>query len=113
MERRKPVSTSTGSVYVTRARLWRWSGGKASWYFLTLPAAVSREIRLVDAGPRRVGFGSLRVEATIGDSTWRTSIFPSAQQKSYVLPVKSAVRKAQGLVEGKPVSFRIVVRRAW
>ena len=106
------MTSSTQSLYRTRAKLWRWAGGKASWYFVTLPAAVSREIKLVDAGPRRVGFGALRVEASIGGSTWQTSIFPSAQLQSYLLPVKAAVRKAVQLVEGKSVQLQIVVRRA-
>jgi hypothetical protein len=106
------ATSSTQSQYRTRARLWRWTGGKASWFFLTLPAAVSREIRLVDAGPRRVGFGALRVEATIGGSTWKTSIFPSAGLNAYLLPVKASVRKAEKMVEGKSVSVQLVVNRA-
>ena len=32
-------STATESTYRTRAKLWRWKGGKASWFFLTLPAS--------------------------------------------------------------------------
>ena len=106
-------SSGTQSQYRARAKLWRWAGGKASWYFLTLPEKLSREIRLVDAGPRRTGFGSLRVTATIGDSTWQTSIFPSAQFKSYLLPVKAAVRKAEKLADGKMVSVQVLVSRGW
>lgn len=107
------TSTATESIYRTRAKLWRWKGGKAGWYFLTLPARLAREIRLVDAGPRRTGFGSLRVTASIGGSTWRTSIFPSALHASYLLPVKAAVRKAERLAEGASVRVQIAVRRAW
>jgi hypothetical protein len=106
------TSSSTQSAYHTRAKLWRWNGGKTSWFFLTLPASVSRDIRLVDAGPRRVGFGALRVEATIGNTTWTTSIFPSAQLDAYLLPVKAAVRKAEKMQEGKSVSVQLLVHRA-
>lgn len=106
-------STGTESTYRFKARLWRWTGGKASWYFLSVPVALSGEIRLVDAGPRRVGFGSLRVKATIGESTWQTSIFPSAAHESYLLPVKAAVRNAEKLADGKSASVEIVVRRSW
>jgi hypothetical protein len=105
-------STATDSTYCTRARLWRWKGGKASWYFLTLPVGLAAEIRTVDAGPRRVGFGSLRVTATIGRTSWQTSIFPSARHRSYLLPVKAAVRKAEKLVEGRTALLQVVVRRA-
>lgn len=107
------MASSHKSIYRIRTKLWRWTGGKASWFFLTLPAGVSREIRLVDAGPLRRGFGSLRVEATIGSSTWQTSIFPSAGLKAYILPVKAAVRKAEKLTEGKAVSLQVVVSRSW
>jgi hypothetical protein len=107
------MASSHESTYRTRAKLWRWTGGKASWFFLTLPARISREIRIVDAGPQRVGFGALRVAATIGGSTWRTSIFPSAQLKAYILPVKAAVRKAEKMTEGKSVNVQIVVTRKW
>jgi hypothetical protein len=106
-------STATESTYRTRAKLWRWQGGKASWHFLTLPVGVAEEIRAVDAGGRRVGFGSLRVTATIGTTSWQTSIFPAAQLNSYLLPVKAAVRKAEQLVEGKTVALQLVVRRTW
>ena len=101
------------SSYRTRAKLWRWSGGKASWYFLALPRKVADEIRVVDAGPVRRGFGALRVEATIGGSTWTTSIFPSASHKSYLLPVKARIREAEGLKEGKMVTLRLEISRAW
>lgn len=104
-------STATESVYVTRASLWRWKNG--NWYFLTLPERLADEIRAVDAGPRRVGFGTLRVTAQIGETRWQTSIFPSAQHRSYLLPVKAQVRKAEGLVEGRSVRLRLTVRRAW
>jgi hypothetical protein len=101
------------SLYRTRARLWRYAGSKGSWHFLTLSPSVSREIRVVDAGPRRVGFGALRVQATIGRTTWHTSIFPSAQDHCYLLPVKLQVRKAENLIAGKLVPVQLEVRRAW
>jgi hypothetical protein len=107
------MTSSHKSTYRIRTKLWRWTGSKGSWFFITLPAGVSREIRVVDAGPRRVGFGSLRVEATIGDSTWQTSIFPSAGLKAYILPVKAAVRKTEKMIEGKSVEVQVVVTRAW
>jgi hypothetical protein len=107
------MASSHKSTYQFRAKLWRWNGGKTSWFFVTLPVGVSKEIKLVDAGPKRLGFGSLRVEATIGGSTWQTSIFPSAPKKTYLLPVKATVRKAEKMVEDKTVAVQVVVSRAW
>jgi hypothetical protein len=101
------------SSYCTRAKLWRWPGEKASWYFLSLPQKLGEEIRLVDAGPVRRGWGALKVQATIGGSTWTTSIFPSASHKTYLLPVKAQIRKAENLKEGKMVPLHLEVNRAW
>ena len=84
--------------YSFSAVLWEWTS-KTSWYFLSLPHAEADDI---DArfGRNAPGFGSIRVEVVIGDTTWRTSIFPSSAQKTYVLPVKKAVRAAERLEPG-------------
>ncbi|MBM7518402.1 DUF1905 domain-containing protein [Nocardioides nitrophenolicus] len=90
------------------AELWRWrardeqSGG--AWFFVSLPFDVTDQID--EAGPRR-GFGSVRVEVTVGASTWRTSVFPSVEERTLVLPVKKAVRAAEGLVEGGRCTVRL------
>jgi hypothetical protein len=87
-------------VVVFDAELWSWDARRAdSWIFVSLPADASEEIRDLADGPRR-GFGSVRVRATIGGSTWRTSIFPGSGGGSYVLPVKRPVRTAEGLDAG-------------
>ena len=84
---------------VFQAELWLWDARRNdSWVFVTLPAGESEEIRDLAGGLRR-GFGSLRVRATIGTSTWATSIFPDSRA-GYVLPVKRPVRLAQGLDVG-------------
>ena len=83
------------------AELWRWKSREedagGAWFFLSLPFDVSDEI---DAAAPGKGFGSVRVEVTIGSSTWRTSVFPSAAEKTFLLPVKKAVRAREGLDEG-------------
>lgn len=77
------------------APLWLY-GGKATWHFLTLPFEVTDQIDEITHESKR-GFGSVRVQVTIGTSTWATSVFPDNGRKSFILPVKAAVRKAEGL----------------
>jgi hypothetical protein len=80
------------------ASLWLWDARKGdSWFFITVPPEISEEIG-VRFGARAAGFGSIKVEVTIGKTTWSTSIFPEAKDK-YVLPIKKAVRKAESLDE--------------
>ena len=82
------------------APLWKWQGdGPASWHFVTLPFDLTDDIDELTTG-RQGGFGSVRVEVTIGCTTWTTSVFPSKEQQSFILPVKAAVRKAEGLADG-------------
>lgn len=49
----------------------------------------------------------VRVEVTIGASTWRTSLFPDGRRGTYVLPVKRAVRTAEGLAAGSPADVEL------
>jgi hypothetical protein len=85
------------------APLWLWSGDKGSWHFLTVPADSAVEIRLRNLAERG-GFGSVRVEATIGDVRWRTSLFPDRNSGGYVLPVKADVRRRAGIAAGDSVT---------
>jgi len=86
------------------AELWRWEARTETWTFVSLPTDVADEV-LDLAGPVERGFGSVRVEVTIGATVWRTSIFPSSD--TYVLPVKKSVRAAEGLSIGDTVRVRI------
>ncbi|MFO7192438.1 MULTISPECIES: DUF1905 domain-containing protein [Thermocrispum] len=82
------------------AELWVWDARRAeTWTFVSVPVEVSEDIRELTEGVQR-GFGSLRVRATIGGTTWRTSIFPDSGSGCYALPVKRAVRTAEGLEPG-------------
>ena len=76
--------------------------------FVSLPVEASAEIRDLTGGQRR-GFGSVRVRATIGGSTWTTSIFPDSKRDAYVLPVKRAVRKAESLDAGVVATVTVEV----
>ena len=82
--------------YEFEAVLWQWQARTASWTFVSLPPEVADEVLDV-AGPVTRGFGSVRVEVTVGATTWRTSVFPDAKAGTYVLPIKKAVRRAEGL----------------
>ena len=87
--------------------LWRWQG-EAAWFFVTLPHDVTDDIdESSEASPQ--GFGSRRVEVTVGSTTWRTSVFPDTKAASYLLPMKAAVRRSEGLAEGDVVEVHLTV----
>lgn len=85
--------------------LWRWTtpAAPAAWFFVTIDGPAGEALSAT-ALMRRLeglskGFGSLKVTARIGDSVFKTSVFPS-KELGWLLPVKAAVRKAEGLGEG-------------
>jgi len=93
-------------TYAFDAELWLWEGEGAPWTFLTFPAEVADEI---DARPGVAarGFGAVRVDVTIGSTTWATSAFPSRERASLILPIKAQVRKAEDIAAGDTVRVTI------
>lgn len=99
--------------FSTTTPLWRWQSATApgGWFFLTIKGEVADGIRLAAITGQwldgRKGFGSARVMATIGGTRWATSVFPHKESGGWLLPVKAAVRKAEGLAEGDAVTVTV------
>ncbi|MBW8706588.1 hypothetical protein MBT84_43890 [Streptomyces sp. MBT84] len=83
---------------------WR---GPSPYYFVTVPAEESADIREV-AAMATYGWGVIPVEARIGGTAFTTSLFP--KDGGYLLPLKNAVRKPQGLSAGDDVTVAMTVR---
>ena len=99
-----PIMRAPAARAEFEAELWEHEG-QGAWCFVTVPEEPSEDIRLSGAMP--AGFGSYRVEATVGGTVWRTSVFPASE--CFVLPVKKAVRKAECLEVGDVVTVSLDV----
>ncbi len=82
-----------------------WHSDKTSWVFVAVPPEDADAID--DATALTGGFGSVKVQVQIGDTSWSTSLFPSKEMETYILPLKKAVRQAEGIEEGKPVEVTV------
>lgn len=91
--------------HTIHAQLWR-SPGEAGWHFVTLPEEVADEVRARIAGSRSP-FGMARVEATIGATTWSTSLYADTRRASFLLPVKTEVRVREDLAAGDTVDVTL------
>lgn len=101
-----------GSVEHTfTAPLWVWDARRQdTWTFVTVPPEVTSLIEdAADARGPRAGFGSVRVEVRLGTSTWRTSVFPDSSSGCFALPIKRAVREANGTQPGDEVTVHVRV----
>lgn len=107
--------TVRGEHLIHTARLWRWTGasGNGTWHFLTIDGAAGEALsgtavmRKLEGAAR--GFGSLKVKARIGGTTFVTSVFPSKADDGWLLPVKASVRRAENLREGDDVEVLLEV----
>lgn len=91
--------------FTTELVFWR---GPSPFHFLPLPPAHAAEVRFL-APMVTYGWGVIPVRATIGRSTFTTSLFP--RDGGYLLPVKDKVRKAEGLVVGDRVAVVLTLGR--
>lgn len=85
--------------------LWEWQG-QGAWCFLSVPKKYYATLKDVSTGPKH-GFGSLRVEASIGKSAWKTSIFSDNKSGTFLLPVKKDVRKKENIAIGDIVKTNL------
>ncbi len=79
-----------------------------SIYLVSVPLDLSTEIKEVTDGLTN-GWGSLKVEATLGPLTWRTSIFPDSKTGLFDLPLKAEVRKKNNIDEGSLVKVELEI----
>lgn len=64
----------------------------APWLYVDVP------FDLVPKVPRR-GWGSIPIMATVGKTTWRTSIFPM-KKDHYFIPLKKQIRVKEDIRQG-------------
>ncbi len=90
---------------------WLWQSTAAAWYFITLPTDKSEEIKFFSENmhDKRRGWGAVRVHATIGSTTWQTSIFPLKEVQAYILPIKAEVRKKEQIFVGNKVKVQLKI----
>jgi len=87
--------------------LWEWVS-TTSWFFVTLPVDISDDIKAFTKHLAR-GFRSVRVDVAIGNTQWKTSVFPSKEKGAFLLPIKAAVRKAENIQTGDLIQVKLSV----
>lgn len=81
--------------YDITEKIWQHSSD-GGWHFVSLPQNISKEIR-DSFRSLEEGWGRLKVTAVIGDSEWKTAIWFDTKANTYLLPVKSSIRKKESI----------------
>lgn len=51
------------------------------------------------------------MRVTVGETVWETSIFPDKETGSYILPLKFAIRKKEGIKADQLLRFSLELRQ--
>lgn len=92
--------------------LKRWQGDRGTYHLVVITDEAADTIaghalmHRLEFGTQR-GFGSVKVMARIGDTEWKTSVFPQEKKSEWVLLVSKKVMRAESLAEGDPVELAI------
>ena len=85
--------------------IWSWRG-PSPYHFVTVPDDECDELEAV-ATAVTYGWGMIPVSVSIGETDWTTSLYP--KDGRYLVPLKDAVRRREGLDVGDTVTVRLFV----
>ncbi len=74
--------------------------GSGGWWFVSMPDELVEPLR------RRSERGLIPITATVGSSTWSTSLMPKGDGTLFV-PLNSRVRKAAGIDVGDEITIAV------
>lgn len=83
-----------------------WWRGPAPYHFVALPDPEAARLRTI-ASRVTYGWGCIPATVTLGATTFTTSIFP--RDGGFMVPVKVAARRAEGVELGDDVDVVVVV----
>ena len=92
--------------FVFSANVWEWRG-PAPYHFVAVPEDIAAEIKEM-ASAVTYGWGMIPVSGKIGNTSFTTSLW--AKNGTYAVPLKDAVRKAEGISIDDTVSIELSLR---
>jgi hypothetical protein len=60
-------------------------------------------------GKSKRGFGAVSVQATVGQTSWRTSLFSDRQSQTYFLLLNKKVRREEGIIDDDEIAVTVVL----
>ncbi|MRI01593.1 DUF1905 domain-containing protein [Kriegella sp. EG-1] len=91
--------------YRFTSKMWQHDS-PGGWYFVSLPIIISKEIR-ENLGWQEEGWGRMKSFAAIEEVQWDTAIWFDSKSDTYVLPIKSEIRKKAGIELNTEIEIRI------
>ena len=89
-----------------------WQGDRGTSHLVTINGAAAEEIamhqriRKLEYGAQR-GFGSVKVMAQIGDTRWKSSVFPQKKSSEWILLISKKVMRAEDLAANDELTVEL------
>jgi hypothetical protein len=94
---------------MVKGKVWQYPG-PGGWHFVNLNRRDSKRIRDFPLA-KTVAWGYVRVKATIGKTTWDTTLFPG-KNGIYMIAIKAVVRKKENIRLDDMVQIKITTETA-
>lgn len=80
--------------------------GPSGWHGVFLPAEAAAEARFFG---RANALGAIAVQARIGESRVKTSLFPDKRRDSFLLPLKADLRRREAIAAGSQILVHVTL----
>ena len=97
------------STYNLRSKVWR-DKQVEGWHFVTLPARQSAEIHRLFGSTQKVP-RPIPVVATVGHTSWKSSLYRVPDTGRYVLALRADVRKKEHVLADKVIAYSVKITR--
>lgn len=104
---------SARKTFEFKSKVFVWQSGmqdksdSGAWRFARVPENISTEIKEMQKGRLRRGWGAVYARAKIRKSEWVTSVFPDRHSATYLLPLKKQIRYEENLYDGVDIRVSI------
>ena len=71
--------------------MWKYNGN-GGWHFISIPKEYTKEIR-ENLQWQEEGWGRMKATASIENIEWNTAIWYDSKKNTYLLPIKSEIRR--------------------
>lgn len=92
--------------FTVSGEVWEWRG-PAPFHFVSLDEETAADVREI-ASRVSYGWGMIPVKGSVGRTSFTTSLWP--KEGSYVVPLKDAVRHAEGIELGDDITVHLEVQ---
>ena len=93
--------------YDFKAEIWKHNA-EGGWFFVSLPHTISKEIR-ESLKWQEEGWGRMKAQASIKGIEWDTAIWFDKKHNTYLLPLKSEIRKKAALKMGDTIAVSVFI----